>query len=270
VLVLHGGGANDERGYASRYACLLAHHGYAVLDLAYFDTPETPPDLVEIPIEYFSRAIDWLLEQDEVTADRVGTVAWSRGTEAQFLLAARDDRVYVFPGCPETSRATDRFPPGRVTAIRSRSSNRTRASKTTWTNPHLSAFTELSNVHRLICSNAQLCPSKRFRGRSYSCPARKTPSGRRHSSQERLSVDSRSTSIGGRTNISSIRRQAMALQVRTTLRVRDWSINWAARAPGTPTPRPTPGFTRLHVFNVDSTANAAEFGYAIEDHSGPA
>jgi dienelactone hydrolase len=110
VLVLHGGGANDERGYASRYACLLAHHGYAVLDLAYFDTPETPPDLVEIPIEYFSRAIDWLLEQDEVTADRVGTVAWSRGTEAQFLLAARDDRVgvtiaympsaYVFPGLP--------------------------------------------------------------------------------------------------------------------------------------------------------------------------
>ena len=88
----------------------LAHHGYAALDLEYFDTPETPPDLVEIPIEYFSRAIDWLAEQDVVRADRVGTVAWSRGTEAQLLLAARDERVgavvayvasiYAFPGLP--------------------------------------------------------------------------------------------------------------------------------------------------------------------------
>jgi nucleolar protein 56 len=110
VLVLHGGGTRNERGYTARYARLLAHHGYAALDLEYFDTPETPPDLVEIPIEYFSRAIDWLAEQDVVRADRVGTVAWSRGTEAQLLLAARDERVgavvayvasiYAFPGLP--------------------------------------------------------------------------------------------------------------------------------------------------------------------------
>jgi nucleolar protein 56 len=90
---------------------LLAHHGYAALDLEYFDTPETPQDLVEIPIEYFSRAIDWLTEQDIVQDGPVGSVAWSRGTEAQLLVAARDDRVgaviayspsiYAFPGLPD-------------------------------------------------------------------------------------------------------------------------------------------------------------------------
>jgi len=98
-------------GYTSRYARLLAHHGYAALDLEYFDTPETPQDLVEIPIEYFSRAIDWLTEQDIVQDGPVGSVAWSRGTEAQLLVAARDDRVgaviayspsiYAFPGLPD-------------------------------------------------------------------------------------------------------------------------------------------------------------------------
>ena len=111
VLVLHGSGTRDERGYTSRYARLLAHHGYAALDLEYFDTPETPPDLVEIPIEYFSRAIDWLTEQDIVQDGPVGSVAWSRGTEAQLLVVARDDRVgaviayspsiYAFPGLPD-------------------------------------------------------------------------------------------------------------------------------------------------------------------------
>jgi len=110
VLVLHGGGTRNERGYTSQYARLLAHHGYAALNLEYFDTPKTPPDLVEIPIEYFSRAIDWLTEQDIVRDEPVGTVAWSRGTEAQPLLAGHDARVgaviaympsmYAFPGLP--------------------------------------------------------------------------------------------------------------------------------------------------------------------------
>jgi dienelactone hydrolase len=110
VLVLHGSGASGERGYTDRFARLLAHHGYAALDLAYFDAPGTSPDLVEVPLEYFSHAIDWLVAQREVTTERVGTVAWSRGTEAQFLLAAHDDRVgvaiayvlsaYAFPGLP--------------------------------------------------------------------------------------------------------------------------------------------------------------------------
>jgi dienelactone hydrolase len=110
VLVLHGGGASDERGYTDRYARLLAHHGYTVFDLAYFDALGMSPDLVEVPIEYFVRAVDWLTGREEVSTEQVGTVAWSRGTEAQFLLAARDDRVgatiayvpsaYVFPGLP--------------------------------------------------------------------------------------------------------------------------------------------------------------------------
>ena len=78
VLVLGG----SEGGISMSYeAALLASHGFTALALGYFALPGLPPDLRDIPIEYFAAAAR-LLPQP------VRVVGYSRGTEAALLLSA--------------------------------------------------------------------------------------------------------------------------------------------------------------------------------------
>ena len=51
---------------AARDGKIIAKHGYAVLQLAYFDAPGLPKDLGLIPLEYFKTAIDWLRSQESI------------------------------------------------------------------------------------------------------------------------------------------------------------------------------------------------------------
>lgn len=74
-------------------ASLLAVHGFSALALAYFGQPGLPPKHENIDIEYFSRAIDWLLTRPEVGVDGIGVVGISRGGEAALITAAHDERV---------------------------------------------------------------------------------------------------------------------------------------------------------------------------------
>lgn len=86
VIVLGGsGGGLDESE-----AALLASHGIAALAVAYFGVPGTnlPAELVDIPLEYFARALAWLRAQPAVDPAHVGVVGSSRGGELALLLAA--------------------------------------------------------------------------------------------------------------------------------------------------------------------------------------
>ncbi|MDN5865050.1 MAG: acyl-CoA thioesterase/BAAT N-terminal domain-containing protein [Gammaproteobacteria bacterium] len=80
-------------------AALLAAHGYAALGLAYFQggmgirtkNPRLaglPKMLVEIPLEYFVKAADWLKQQPGVDAHEVAIMGWSKGAEAALVTAA--------------------------------------------------------------------------------------------------------------------------------------------------------------------------------------
>ncbi len=95
---------------AHRYGRLLAARGYVVLALAYFGLPslppglaaarpavelpddsgidDLPPQLEEIPLEYFKKAIDWLGRRPFVERDRIGLIGTSKGAEAALLVAA--------------------------------------------------------------------------------------------------------------------------------------------------------------------------------------
>jgi dienelactone hydrolase len=84
VLVLGG----DKGGIPVQYAPVLAGHGYVTLALAYFRSEGLPADLVEIPLEYFKRAIDWLRARPSVDAERIAILGHGRGAEAALLLAA--------------------------------------------------------------------------------------------------------------------------------------------------------------------------------------
>jgi dienelactone hydrolase len=69
-------------------AALLAAQGYCAIALAYFGREHLPPSLVEIPLEYFERALQWLQSLPMVKADAIAVIGTSKGAEAALLLGA--------------------------------------------------------------------------------------------------------------------------------------------------------------------------------------
>jgi dienelactone hydrolase len=84
VLVLGG----SEGGVPRQRAAWLASHGFAALALAYFNYEDLPPRLEAIPLEYFGRAIGWLMQRPEVTPDEIAVVGGSRGGELALQLGS--------------------------------------------------------------------------------------------------------------------------------------------------------------------------------------
>lgn len=80
-----GGGMSDSK------ARTLASHGFATLALAYFRYPGLPGYLIEIPMEYFKGAIDWMKTRQVVQKGKLGLVGYSKGGECSLLLASLYD-----------------------------------------------------------------------------------------------------------------------------------------------------------------------------------
>jgi dienelactone hydrolase len=83
-VVLLGGG---EGGFHRRHPALIARHGFAVLSMAYFGT-QRQPGLVEVPLERFEHALQWLLARPEVRGQRAAVMGGSFGGQAAPLVAA--------------------------------------------------------------------------------------------------------------------------------------------------------------------------------------
>jgi dienelactone hydrolase len=69
-------------------AGLLAAHGHPALSLAYFGERGLPPEHVNIPLEYFARAVRMMRRLPGVDAHRVLVMGTSRRGEAALLIAA--------------------------------------------------------------------------------------------------------------------------------------------------------------------------------------
>lgn len=82
IMLLSGSGG----GVSGAAGALLAANGFAVLDLAYFNYPDLPDHLEEIPLEYFREGIEWL--RSRLGNDRVAIQGGSRGGEAVLAIAA--------------------------------------------------------------------------------------------------------------------------------------------------------------------------------------
>ena len=89
AVVVIGG---SEGGMHERDAVALAEAGFAALAVAYFRAPGVPDVLVDIPLEYFTRALD-LLEAEGFGPGTIGLLGGSRGGEAALLVGSRDERV---------------------------------------------------------------------------------------------------------------------------------------------------------------------------------
>lgn len=84
--VLDFGGSEGGPGNAF-YSTSFAAEGVPALTVGYFHAPGLPPDLKDIPLEYFARALRWLDRQPQVDPKRVTVIGVSRGSEAALLLA---------------------------------------------------------------------------------------------------------------------------------------------------------------------------------------
>ncbi len=96
-------------GYPTEGAAALASRGFSVLALAYFNAPDLPEKLVEIPLEYFEEGLEWLKAVPEVDPERIGVIGGSRGGELALVLGSRFPQFrvvvakvpshVVWPGC---------------------------------------------------------------------------------------------------------------------------------------------------------------------------
>jgi dienelactone hydrolase len=82
-----------EGGLSESEAALLASHGYVTFALAYFRAEGLPQQLVNIPLEYLKKGLDWLAARDTVDAQRLAVVGGSKGAELALLLAAHHPEV---------------------------------------------------------------------------------------------------------------------------------------------------------------------------------
>jgi dienelactone hydrolase len=84
VLVV--GGSNG--GLPTGQAAWLASHGYAALALAYFHYEDLPPLLEAIPLEYFGKALSWMMKRPEIQPDHLAVMGSSRGGELALQLGS--------------------------------------------------------------------------------------------------------------------------------------------------------------------------------------
>lgn len=92
VLVL-GGSEGGLNAAVTKEARLIAQHGMAALQLAYFGIGNLPETLQLIPVEYFTHAISWLQVQPGIDPSRIAILGTSVGGEASLLIAAHDPAV---------------------------------------------------------------------------------------------------------------------------------------------------------------------------------
>ena len=89
VMVLHGSGGNlDTTG---RLAEVLASRGHVALALQYFSGPGLPADLVEVPLEYVDRGVDFLIKVSG--SKRIAVIGTSKGGELALLMGSRMNSI---------------------------------------------------------------------------------------------------------------------------------------------------------------------------------
>ena len=104
----------SEGGLRESQAALLASHGFNTLALAYYGMENLPTELVQIPIESIEKAIDWVMKQPSVNADKIGMIGTSKGGELALLCASMFPSIkavvgfvpsgFVYPGIGQASK----------------------------------------------------------------------------------------------------------------------------------------------------------------------
>lgn len=84
IIVLGG----SEGGLMEGNAALLTSSGYNTFALAYFGKEDLPTELVNIPVDYIEKAIEWVGSHPKVDSRRLGMMGTSKGGELALLSAS--------------------------------------------------------------------------------------------------------------------------------------------------------------------------------------
>jgi dienelactone hydrolase len=79
-------------------AALLASHGFAALSVPYFKMGSPANQLVEIPLEYFENAINWIENQPLIDKSHIGVMGFARGGELALLLGTTFPKIKAVVG----------------------------------------------------------------------------------------------------------------------------------------------------------------------------
>jgi dienelactone hydrolase len=102
VVVALGGSECGEKG-GRLLASSLAREGFGALAVAYCGADGLPQAVQNIPLEYFSKAIDWVEQQPLADRNHIGIYGISIGAETALLVASRDKRIKaVVAGSPSS------------------------------------------------------------------------------------------------------------------------------------------------------------------------
>ncbi|MFD5828395.1 acyl-CoA thioester hydrolase/BAAT C-terminal domain-containing protein [Lentzea sp. NPDC060358] len=104
VIVLSG----SEGGLHEADAALLAAHGFVTFALGYFGVKGLPENLVDIPLEYFGKAIEHLSER----ASGIGVLGGSRGGELALLVGSTFPQVKAVVSVVGSGVVTQAIGPG--------------------------------------------------------------------------------------------------------------------------------------------------------------
>ena len=88
IVLLSGsdGGLPGENAFRPNFIEMLVENGFCVMALAYFGVDTLSPTLVNIELEYFERAFQWMREQSFIDSKKIGVIGQSRGGELALLL----------------------------------------------------------------------------------------------------------------------------------------------------------------------------------------
>ncbi|WP_020006555.1 acyl-CoA thioesterase/bile acid-CoA:amino acid N-acyltransferase family protein [Salinicoccus albus] len=115
VIILGG----SDGGKLDNAAALLASHGYSAMALAYFGIENLPKSLINIPLEYFEKAIHCLQQQPNTDPDNIGIIGYSRGAELALQLGSIFPAIKaVIAGAPSNVRhaGLDNYMPVQASA----------------------------------------------------------------------------------------------------------------------------------------------------------
>lgn len=121
ILLL--GGSGGGLSWARRVGALLASEGYITMALAYFNSGDLPQHLAEIPLEYVFEAIDVLKEEDQVDANRIGLLGYSKGAELALITSSRRNDIHCVAVIAPGSAVFQGFKPPKYPVISSWSLN---------------------------------------------------------------------------------------------------------------------------------------------------
>ncbi|XP_038640890.1 acyl-coenzyme A thioesterase 1-like isoform X2 [Scyliorhinus canicula] len=74
-------------GLVEHRASLLANHGFLVLALGYFGFDDLPKDFINLDLEYFEEAVNFLRQQPKVIGPGVGAIGISKGGDLVLSMA---------------------------------------------------------------------------------------------------------------------------------------------------------------------------------------